>query len=99
MTQAAMACSSRPTPCPGRTLPTRVVARILAKGRHAAGNGEGDDLDPAGVDADGGGSRLVAAGGEDVIAEAVAMHEDIECDRQGNKPPEGSVDAEKGAAK
>src|SRR5690606_13642079 len=69
------------------------------EGGHEAGNGEGHQLDAVGVNTDGGGSRAIAAGGKDVIAEAVAVQQRIEHQAQGDEPDEGGVDAEDRAGK
>src|SRR5690606_32096292 len=68
------------------------------KGGHETGNGKGDHLDTGGIDADGRGSRAIAAGSEDMVAQAVAMQQRPEGKAQKDEPDEGGIDAQQSAA-
>src|SRR5690606_4673243 len=68
------------------------------KGGHEAGNGEGDHLDAPSVDADSRRGRAVAAGGEDVVAQAMPVQQQVEGQAKQDEPDKGGVDAQDRAA-
>ena len=61
---------------------------------HPAGDGKRHQLDTACIDADRGGRRTIATGGEDVVAELVTVEQQMKADDEKNDPDEGGVDAE-----